>query len=199
MEVEEQRNLRVEVEKIRQTKFFELEQIAEEVRKCRKCRLHKERRKAVPGEGCRDAHIMFIGEGPGRSEDQQGRPFVGQAGELLEELLASVGLSREEVFITNVVKCRPPNNRAPRKDEIRACRPYLQRQIVVIQPKVIGTLGNHATETLLGEAGIGRLHGKKYAYAGYVLIPLYHPAAGLYNPNLKPEMKEDMRRLVEER
>lgn len=188
-----------EVSKIQQPNDNELNRIAEEVRACRKCRLHKERTKAVPGEGSPNADIMLIGEGPGRNEDLAGRPFVGQAGKLLDELLATIELAREEVFIANVVKCRPPNNRAPRKDEIRACWPYLQRQIEVIQPKVIGTMGNHSTEMLLGETGMGRLHGKRYEYEERVLIPLYHPAAGLYNPNLKSEMKKDMKRLMEER
>ncbi len=190
---------KVEVEIIKQTNHDELEQIAEEIRKCNKCWLHKERTKTVSGEGPVDADIMLIGEGPGKQEDQEGRPFAGRAGELLEELFAAVGLSREEVFITSVVKCRPPNNRPPKKDEIQTCNPYLQRQIKVIQPRVIGTLGNHAAENLLGKAGIGRLHGQKYEYEGYVLIPLYHPAAGLYYPALKAEMIEDMKRLVKER
>ena len=186
------------MEIIKQTNHDELEQIADEVRKCNKCWLHKERTKAVPGEGPLDADIMLIGEGPGKQEDREGRPFVGRAGELLEELFAAAGLSREEVFITSVVKCRPPNNRTPKKDEIHACNPYLQRQIKVIQPKVIGTLGNHATETLLGKFGIGRLHGQKYEFKEYILIPLYHPAAGLYYPALKADMIEDMKRLAKE-
>ena len=184
---------------IKQTNHDELEQIADEVRKCNKCWLHEERTNAVPGEGSLDADIMLIGEGPGKQEDREGRPFVGRAGELLEELFAAAGLSREEVFITSVVKCRPPNNRTPKKDEVHACNPYLQRQIKVIQPKVIGTLGNHATETLLGKFGIRRLHGQKYEFKEYILIPLYHPAAGLYYPTLRAEMIKDMKRLVKER
>lgn len=142
---------------------------------------------------------MLIGEGPGRQEDQEGRPFIGRAGKLLGELFAAVGLSREEVFITNIVKCRPLNNRTPKKDEIQTCSPYLWRQIQAIQPKVIGTLGNHAVKALLGKTGIGRLHGQKIEYEGHVLIPLYHPAAGLYYPALKAEMIKDMKRLIEER
>jgi len=173
-------------------------QIADDVRKCVKCRLHETRTHAVPGEGNPEADILFIGEGPGGTEDRQGKPFVGQAGKLLEELLASVELTRAEIFITNVVKCRPPNNRAPRKDEIQACRQYLQKQLAIIQPKVIGTLGNHATNTILGETGIGKLHGRRFQREGQIIIPLYHPAAGLYNPELRTVMEEDMKRLVEE-
>ncbi len=138
---------------------------------------------------------MLIGEGPGKNEDEQGRPFVGRAGELLTELLRNIGLSRERVFITNVVKCRPPNNRDPKKEEIKKCQPYLNRQIEAIQPEVIGTLGNHATETLIGEKGISKIHGKEFDYEGRILIPLYHPAAGLYNPNLKPTMEKDFNKL----
>jgi len=140
---------------------------------------------------------MLIGEAPGKNEDLEGRPFVGRAGELLEELLESVDLERDEVFITNVVKCRPPNNRDPRKDEIKTCNPYLQKQISLIEPEVIVTLGNHATETLVGNRGMKKIHGKRFEYEGFKLIPMYHPAAGLYNPGLKETMKEDMRKLVE--
>lgn len=164
---------------------------------CTKCRLHENRTNAVPGEGASDADVMLIGEGPGEQEDEQGRPFVGRAGDLLNDLLEEVGLDREEVFITNVVKCRPPGNRDPKKDEIETCHPYLKRQIELISPSVIGTLGNHATETLVGEKGISKIHGKEFSFEGTMLIPLYHPAAGLYNPNLKPEMKEDLEELME--
>lgn len=139
---------------------------------------------------------MLIGEGPGEQEDEIGRPFVGRAGKLLEELLAYVGLSREEVFITNVVKCRPPDNRDPRKSEIETCNPYLQRQIRLIRPKIMCTLGNHATKTIIGKTGITKIHGKKFEKDGRTVVPLYHPAAGLYDPNKIPEMKEDFKNLV---
>ena len=139
---------------------------------------------------------MLIGEGPGKNEDEQGRPFVGRAGELLDELLNKVGLSREDVFITNVVKCRPPDNRDPKKDEIETCNPYLKRQINLIEPKVIATLGNHATKTLIGKTGISTIHGDEFEYNGIKLIPLYHPAAGLYNPDLKDDMENDMNKLT---
>lgn len=172
-----------------------MEDIGSEVRSCTLCTLSDSRTNPVPGEGDPDADIILIGEGPGKNEDEQGRPFVGRAGELLTELLRNIGLSRERVFITNVVKCRPPNNRDPKKEEIKKCRPYLNRQIEAIQPEVIGTLGNHATETLIGEKGISKIHGKEFDYEGRILIPLYHPAAGLYNPNLKPTMEKDFNKL----
>jgi len=149
----------------------------------------------VPGEGNKDPDVMFIGEGPGKNEDIEGRPFVGRAGDLLDELLESVNLDREDVFITNIVKCRPPDNRDPKKDEIETCNPFLEKQISILDPKVIVTLGNHATETLIGEKGMKKIHGKKFDYNGLELIPMYHPAAGLYNPDLKTTMKEDMERL----
>ena len=140
---------------------------------------------------------MLIGEGPGKNEDEQGRPFVGRAGDLLDELLNEVGLSREDVFITNVVKCRPPDNRDPKKDEIETCNPYLKRQINLIEPKVIATLGNHATKTLIGKTGISTIHGDEFEYNNIKLIPLYHPAAGLYNPDLKDDMEKDMIKLLD--
>lgn len=149
----------------------------------------------MPGEGDHNADIVFIGEGPGKNEDEQGRPFVGRAGELLTELLESVDLSRDEVFITNVVKCRPPDNRDPKADEKKSCRPYLERQLKLIGPKVIGTLGNHATKSLVDETGITSIHGEEFEYKEITVIPLYHPAAGLYNPNLVEDMKEDIKKL----
>ncbi len=173
----------------------EIEMLAMKIKNCELCRLHEDRKNAVPGEGDRDPDMMFVGEAPGENEDIEGKPFVGRAGDLLEELLEEVGLSREDVFITNVVKCRPPDNRDPRKDEIETCNPYLVKQIECLDPNVIVSLGNHATETLIGEKGIGELHGKEFEYEDRILIPMYHPAAGLYNPNLKETMLEDMRSL----
>lgn len=123
----------------------------------------------------------------------EGKPFVGRAGELLSELLNSVDISRDEVFITNVVKCRPPGNRDPREDEKKTCWPYLEEQIRSIKPEIIVTLGNHATKALTGESGMKNIHGKKLDHQGVELIPMYHPAAALYNPNLKSVMKEDMK------
>lgn len=172
-----------------------LDLTAEKVKRCTRCRLHENRKNAVPGEGDDDPAILLIGEAPGENEDIEGKPFVGRAGELLEEILESAGLSREEVFITNVVKCRPPDNRDPRKDEIEACNPYLEKQIEILDPEVIVSLGNHATETLIGKSGIGDLHGEELEYDGRSIIPMYHPAAGLYNPNLKETMIDDMKAL----
>ncbi|MFW6064737.1 MAG: uracil-DNA glycosylase family protein [Candidatus Natronoplasma sp.] len=171
--------------------------LAEKIKVCTDCRLHEDRRNAVPGEGNKDSNIMLIGEAPGKNEDLEGRPFVGRAGELLEELLGKAGLDRDEVFITNVVKCRPPDNRDPRKDEIKTCNPYLEKQIEFIEPDVIVTLGNHATETLIGKTGMKKIHGKRFEYDDLEMIPMYHPAAGLYNPGLKETMEEDMQRLTD--
>ncbi len=173
----------------------DIESVARDIKNCKRCRLHEERTNTVPGIGSSDADIMFIGEAPGKNEDEKGEPFVGRAGELLDRLLDSVGLSREDVFIANVVKCRPPNNRNPRKDEIDACHPYLHRQIDLIKPKVICTLGNHATDSILGKTGISKIHGKRFELDGYTVVPLYHPAAGLYNPNLVEDMKKDIEQL----
>ena len=183
-----------------QTKLLEdfsdrLDEISRDVKSCTECRLHEERRHAVPGEGDHEAKIMFIGEAPGKQEDEAGRPFVGRAGALLEELLKEAGFSREDVFITNVVKCRPPDNRDPRKDEIETCKPYLEEQIDLLEPKLIVTLGNHAAETLIGRSGMKDMHGQEFEYKGVKVIPMYHPAAGLYNPDLKSTMKEDMKNL----
>ncbi len=169
----------------------DMEQVAKDIRGCTRCRLHEERTNAVPGEGDHRAKIMLIGEAPGKREDEKGRPFVGRAGQLLESLLESAGLSRDEVFITNVVKCRPPENRDPRTDEAKKCRSYLHRQMNLIRPNVIGTLGNHSTKAILGVSGISKIHGKEFEIEGFTVIPLYHPAAGLYNPNLVDEMKKD--------
>ena len=152
------------------------------------------------GEGDPGADLMFVGEAPGYHEDQQGRPFVGQAGKLLEQLLASIGLTREQVYIANVLKSRPPNNRDPRPEEIDACRPYLWRQIEIIRPKVICTLGNFATKLLSGDPrGITKVHGRPRAtvIAGTALYlyPIFHPAAALYTPANLATLKEDFLRL----
>ena len=173
-----------------------------EVEACTLCDLHATRTMAVPGEGDPASDLMFVGEAPGYHEDQQGRPFVGQAGKLLEQLLAAIGLTREQVFIANVLKSRPPNNRDPRPEEIVACQPYLWRQIELIKPKVICTLGNHATKLLTGNpAGITRVHGRPQAMevngVGLYLYPIFHPAAALYTPAMLTTLKEDFLRLPE--
>ena len=177
-----------------------LDALREEVEGCSRCILAETRTRAVFGEGDPGADLLFVGEAPGYHEDQQGRPFVGQAGKLLEQLLASIGLTREQVFIANVLKSRPPNNRDPRPEEIDACQPYLWRQIEIIKPKVICTLGNFATKLLSGDqTGITRVHGTPRAIeiAGHALYlyPIFHPAAALYTPAMLTTLKEDFSRL----
>lgn len=174
-----------------------LEIIADEVRKCTLCRLCESRKSAVPGEGSKSAKIMFIGEAPGRNEDEQGRPFVGAAGKLLTEALEEAGLSRNEVFITNVVKCRPPNNRVPTDQERASCRPYLERQIKLINPKIICILGRTAFESLLGGGSITSNRGKLIEYEKRFYFLTVHPAAVIYNPQLKSLFRKDMVNLVD--
>ena len=170
----------------------ELQLIQSEILECTKCELHKSRTNAVPGEGPYDARIMFVGEGPGQNEDEQGRPFVGAAGKFLTELLESIGLNRSNVFITNIVKCRPPNNRAPRKPEIEACNPYLQSQIKLINPRIVCALGTPAITTLIGdEYSASRFHGKPLTKGRVTLLPMYHPAAALYDASLKETLFHD--------
>ena len=157
--------------------------IDETIRSCTKCRLHEQRRNAVPGMGNTDADIMFIGEGPGEQEDIQGLPFVGKAGQLLTKMLAAIQLKREEVYITNVVKCRPPGNRAPLPDEVDACFPYLKRQIDTIRPRIIVCLGGPAIKTMLNSnLGITKLRGQIHRFDEIPMIATYHPAAVLRFP-----------------
>ena len=175
-----------------------LEAIASEVRVCDRCRLASGRTRAVPGEGHPDTDVVFVGEGPGQREDEQGRPFVGAAGSLLGELLGLVGWKRDEVFITNVVKCRPPGNRDPEPDEMAACRPYLQRQLEVLDPALVVTLGRFSLQTFMPGSRISQAHGTERpvdaatgaraarAYA------MYHPAAALRQQSLKATMERDM-------
>ena len=172
-----------------------LAEIAAEVNRCTACELHKGRTHAVPGEGPVSAEIMFIGEAPGRNEDLQGRPFVGQAGKLLEELLGEIGLTREDVWIGNVVKCRPPENRDPRPEEIAACAGYLERQIALLDPKVIATLGRYSMEKFFPGAKITRVHGQAKREGQRVLIPLYHPAYVLRNMAAMPDAVRDMQKI----
>ncbi len=169
-----------------------LEDIANTVRVCTKCALSKSRTLAVPGEGPVDAELMFVGEGPGAKEDIQGKPFVGSAGKYLDTLLGLIGIKREEVFIVNIVKCRPPENRVPSLDERNACLPYLQAQIQYIKPHLICTLGNTALETLTGEKSISRVHGRLLRKANNQFFPMYHPAAALHNPALRVTLESDM-------
>ncbi|MGD8631970.1 MAG: uracil-DNA glycosylase, partial [Anaerolineales bacterium] len=155
----------------------ELEAVATEVAVCEDCKLHLSRKNAVPGEGPADSDLMFIGEGPGFHENEQGRPFVGAAGRFLEELLAGIGMKREDVFICNVVKCRPPGNRDPEQQEIEACSKYLERQIKAIDPKVIITLGRFSMARYFPDARISRIHGQPAEINGRLIVPMYHPAA----------------------
>ena len=181
-----------------------MKKISEEVLHCRLCGLCEGRRNPVVGEGNLDATVVFIGEAPGRREDETGRPFVGAAGQLLDRLLHHIGLERGDVYIGNVVKCRPPNNRRPRAEEIEACAPHLERQLEIIEPRVIAPLGNSAIGHLmrrfeLTPAYIGRVHGKQSEveapWGQLVLVPLYHPAAALYLKDLERVLEEDFESL----
>jgi uracil-DNA glycosylase family 4 len=170
-------------------------QIAREVSTCQRCMLHHSRKLAVPGEGPVDAEIMFIGEGPGFHENEQGRPFVGAAGKYLEELLTKINFKREDVFIGNVVKCRPPNNRDPLPEELAACSDYLERQIQVINPRVIVTLGRYSMARFLPNAKISDVHGQSYRIKGHLVVPMFHPAAALHQPSLKLSIERDFSNL----
>jgi DNA polymerase len=173
----------------------DLNTVANEVRVCTLCGLAAGRKKAVPGEGPANAEIMLIGEGPGFHEDQQGRPFVGPSGQFLNELLASAGYKREEVFIANVVKCRPPGNRDPLPEEIQACAQYLDRQIALINPKVIVTLGRFSMAKWFPGQKISAIHGKAKRIDGRTVVAMFHPAAALHQQSLRGAIEEDFRRL----
>jgi DNA polymerase len=172
-----------------------LKKIAEDVSSCNKCELYYSREKGVPGEGPSNAEIMFIGEGPGFHENMQGRPFVGAAGDLLVELLDSIGIKREDVFITNVVKCRPPGNRDPAPEELKACNPYLDLQIQTINPSVIVTLGRFSMARFIPHAKISEIHGQPIRVKGMLVVPFYHPAAALHRPSLRSVVEEDFAKL----
>ncbi len=174
-----------------------LAEIAEQVRNCKLCRLHEQATNGVPGSGNIHAEIMFVGEGPGFYEDKQGLPFVGRSGDYLDYLLNLIGLKREQVFITNVVKHRPPENRDPMPDEILACKPYLDRQIELIDPLVIATLGRFSMARYFPGGKITQIHGKPKFENGRAYYPFFHPAAVLRNPNLKRDMEGDFKRLLE--
>jgi DNA polymerase len=174
-----------------------LDQVAAQTRACTKCSLQHSRKNAVPGSGPANAQIMFIGEGPGFHENEQGLPFVGAAGKFLDELLQSAGISRQQVFITNVVKCRPPSNRDPQLDELQACDGYLERQIQAINPKVIVTLGRFSMQKFLPNAKISQSHGQAVRVKGRLVVPFYHPAAALHQPSLRATVEADFARLPE--
>jgi len=175
----------------------ELQALHQQIAVCKKCILTKSRVKAVPGVGPERANIMFIGEAPGFHENQQGLPFVGAAGKFLDELLEKIDLRREDVFITNVVKCRPPGNRDPQVDEIEACRPYLDRQIELIQPKMVITLGRFSMARYFPNAKISRIHGQPRKIEGVIYYPMYHPAAALHQPSLRRTVEDDMLKIPE--
>jgi DNA polymerase len=172
-----------------------LREVAGEVRQCTKCDLANSRKNAVPGEGPANASLMFIGEGPGFYENEQGRPFVGQAGKFLDELLESAGLKREKVYITNVVKCRPPGNRDPQDTELAACATFLERQIQAIDPLVIVTLGRFSMARYFQTAKISVIHGRSTWVDGRMIVPMYHPAAGLHQASLRPVIQRDFAQL----
>jgi DNA polymerase len=180
------------------SRLVTLEEVRKELGDCKRCKLHRTRRTIVFGEGNEKATLMFIGEGPGYDEDVQGRPFVGKAGQLLTKIIESINLSREEVYIANIVKCRPPQNRNPEPDEIESCNPFLMKQIRVIQPKIICALGTFAAQTLLKtDTKISALRGKLFDLEGIKVIPTYHPAFLLRNPERKREVWEDMKKIAE--
>ncbi len=183
-----------------------LDAISSEVTICQKCSLWKTRKNAVPGEGNPETRIMFIGEAPGYWEDIKGRPFVGDAGKFLDSLLSDIDFSRGDVFIGNIVKCRPPKNREPKPNEIHTCTPYLDRQIKIIQPKFIVTLGNHSTAYIFSKAGLAytsitQAHGKFYDTSvlnmKITVFPTFHPAAALYHPKYKQQITDDFKLLKE--
>jgi len=193
-----------------QTQIFSFgdskEKIEKEIKMCKKCPLHKTRKNAVPGEGGNRKRIMFIGEAPGRREDELGRPFVGAAGKFLDELLDSIGLGREDVYITNIVKCRPPGNRDPTELEIKICSPYLDRQINILDPRIICPLGRFSAKYILERYGfdmesITKVHGKIYKADKILILPMYHPAAALYHQYLKEELRKSfnvLKNIIEE-
>lgn len=178
-----------------------LEGIADEVRECTRCRLHETRTRAVPGEGDPATEVVFVGEGPGQNEDREGRPFVGRAGGLLVQLLGHIGWAREDVFITNIVKCRPPGNRDPEPDEIETCAPYLRRQLEVLDPSVVVTLGRHSMARFMPGVRISQAHGTTRpadpatGARDATVFAMYHPAAALRTPAIERESYEDVARI----
>lgn len=179
-------------------KIDSLEKIANEVIGCPLCKLSRTRKNAVPGEGQVSAKLMFIGEAPGKNEDLKGKPFVGAAGRILDEAMKKAGLERSKVFITNVVKCRPPDNRVPEQDERIACRPYLQRQILLLSPKIICILGSIAYASILGGKSISASRGKIIVHKGQRYFLTVHPAAAIYNKSLRHIFENDILKLSEE-
>lgn len=174
---------------------MELEKLNQEIRDCQRCDLYQSRANAVPGEGPEDAEIMFVGEAPGWHENRQGRPFVGPAGKFLEELLASINLTREEVYICNVLKCRPPGNRDPLLEEMETCKLFLDRQISLINPRLMVTLGRFSMARFFPGAKISQIRGRPKRVRNFLCYPMYHPAAALHQPKYRQVIEEDMRRI----
>jgi DNA polymerase len=172
-----------------------LEELNNQILKCEKCALCKARTNIVPGEGDSKAEIMFIGEGPGQREDEQGRPFVGAAGKLLDKLIESIGLKRENVYIANIIKCRPPQNRDPLPQEVEACEPWLDKQVEIIKPKLIVLLGRHSMDKFLPNQKISVDHGNPKRHNNQVYFPVYHPAAALYRNELLEDLKKDFKKI----
>ena len=172
-----------------------MEESAKQVSVCTNCNLQLTRKRSVPGEGPINAHMLFIGEGPGFNENEMGRPFVGQAGKFLDELIGHAGYQRQDVFITNVVKCRPPENRDPLPDELAACAVYLDQQISTINPDIIVTLGRFSMAKYFPMARISAIHGKAAWVGERLIVPMYHPAAALHQPNLKNDIIADFKAL----
>jgi len=175
-----------------------ISQLAKEISACTKCILHESRKKSVPGDGPATAEIMFIGEGPGFHENEQGHPFVGASGKFLDQLLAQAGVTREDVFIANVVKCRPPGNRDPLPDELATCDVYLEAQMKAINPSIIVTLGRFSMGKFIPDAKISAIHGQMRKVDDRFIIPMFHPAAALHQPQLKPAILGDFAKLPEQ-
>jgi DNA polymerase len=169
-----------------------LTNLYEQIRSCQKCALAQGRGLAVPGEGPENSQIVFVGEAPGYHENRLGRPFVGAAGQFLEELLASIHMRREDVYICNVIKCRPPNNREPLPNEIEACRPYLDRQLELIRPRLIVTLGRYSMAKFFPQASISKIHGRPTKFGDLLVLPLFHPAAALHQPKYRSDIEQDI-------
>lgn len=182
-----------------ESKIMELEEIRDEIGDCTRCKLHEGRTNLVFGDGNPKARLVFVGEGPGRDEDMQGKPFVGRAGKLLTKIIEAMGLTREDVYICNVVKCRPPNNRTPEPDEMSTCEQFLFKQLRYIKPEVVVCLGATAAKSILKtKASLGSLRGKFHNYSGSKLMVTYHPAALLRNPNFKRPLWDDMQVVMRE-
>ena len=173
----------------------QLTQLYDQIKVCQKCDLAKGRNNTVPGEGPEQAEIMLIGEAPGFHEDRQGRPFVGAAGNLLDELLAGINLKRDQIYICNVLKCRPPQNRDPQPDEMEACKAYLDQQVALINPKVIITISRFAMTRWFVDKKISEIHGKPRKIGDLVILPMYHPAAALHQPSLRSVLADDFKKI----